>query len=96
MLTGSVPLHLADEIMACELDEGLAVLHQASGTFYVLGELESFIWNLLSRPATSAEVAAAVSDVYDAPHDQIEPDVRNFLQSMIEADLIELDAAACS
>jgi hypothetical protein len=82
--------------MACELDQGLALLHKASGTFYVLGELESFIWEMLSSPATSREVAAAVSDAYDAPYDQVERDVRNFLQSMIDADLLELDAAACS
>jgi hypothetical protein len=78
--------------MACELGEGLAILHQASGTFYILGEVETFIWNRLSRPATSGEVETAISEIFDAPPDQIERDVRTFLQSMIVADLLEADA----
>jgi hypothetical protein len=81
--------------MACELGAGLAVLHQASGTFYILGEIETFIWNRLSRPATSEQIELAISETYDATPDQIKEDVRTFLASMIGADLLESDAVCC-
>jgi hypothetical protein len=88
----NVPLRVADGIMACELGEGLALLHRESGTFYILGEVEAFIWNRLSTPATHEGVAGALKDAYDGAPQDIERDVREFLQSMLEAKLCQVDA----
>ena len=80
--------------MACPFGEGFAVLNHDSGTFFVLDEVAAFLWNELASPTTPERLSAAVGAAYDAAPDQIEGDVRNFLESMIESRLIELSAAA--
>lgn len=93
-LCGDVRLCAAAGVMACPLGEGVALLHQASGTFYTLGEIETFIWNRLSSPTTSERLAIDVGESFDAPPEQIARDVHQFLESMVDADLVELDATA--
>jgi hypothetical protein len=78
--------------MACELGEGFALLHQSSGTFYILGEIEAFIWRQLSVPGTRDDIVLAVKDAYSGAPEDIEGDVTEFLQSMLEAELFEVNA----
>ena len=87
----NVSLRVADGVMACELGDGLALLHQASGTFYVLGELESFIWKRSAAPVTPVEIANAVMSAYEAPPAEVDRDVSRFVKSMIDAGLFEID-----
>ena len=86
-------LRATDGVMACELGDGLALLHHASGTFFVLDEVGSFIWKRLVSPATTGEIAGAVQDAYDAAPEQIECDVRTFVQSMVDARLVDIVAS---
>ena len=84
-------MRAAKGVMACELDDGLALLHEASGNFYVLGEVESFIWHRLATPATTTEVTGAVKDAYDASPSEVDRDVREFVRSMVEAELFQIE-----
>lgn len=77
--------------MACELGDGLALLHEASGTFYILGDVESFIWRKLASPVTGEAVVEALKDTYDSAPEAIDRDVRAFLGSMMDADLLEVE-----
>jgi hypothetical protein len=91
-IAGDVPLRSANGVMACELGDGLALLHESSGTFYVLGEIESFIWRRTSAPATPDQITGAVRDEYDAPAEEVDRDVAGFLRELVEAKLLEIDA----
>lgn len=95
-MSANVLLRSADGVMACELGEGLALLHQASGTFYILGEIEAFIWNRLSTAATQDEVVGAVRETYDGAPDDIERDVGQFLREMLDGELLEADAVVAT
>lgn len=78
--------------MACELGDGLALLHHASGKFFVLDEVGSFIWKLLAVPVTADEVADAVKRAYDAAPEDVDRDIRDFVQSMVDTRLFEVEA----
>ena len=78
--------------MACELGDGLALLHHASGKFFVLDEVGSFIWKLLAVPTTTEEVAEAVKRTYDAAPEEVDRDIRDYVRSMIDARLFEAQA----
>lgn len=77
--------------MTCELGDGLALLHHDTGTFFVLDEVGAFIWKRLARPATADELTGAVMDAFEAPPDKVGIDVRNFIQSMVDAQLCTLE-----
>lgn len=80
------------DVMACEFGDGLAVLHHASGEFFVLDEVGSYIFKLLERPHTPGEIAIEVGRSYAAGGDVIGRDVSSFLQTMVDSRLIEIGA----
>lgn len=84
-------LRIADGVMACELGDGLALLHHDSGTFFTLDDVGSFIWTRLSAPATIGQITDAVTQRFDAQPQQIDGDVRAFVASMVEACLLQVD-----
>ena len=75
--------------MACELGDGLALLDHDSGQFFILDEVGSFIWKLLSAPATADELAEAVKRTFDAAPEAVDEDIRDFVRDMIDARLFE-------
>ena len=92
-ISAGPPLRATAGVMACELGDGLALLHHASGTFFVLDEVGSFIWRRLANPVTAEDLAEAVKEAYDAAPDQVDRDVRDFVESMVVADLIDIEAS---
>ena len=54
---------------------------------YTLNELGTLIWDLLQEGKNKQEIARAICDTYELSPEQAELDVRDFLQSLAEADL---------
>ena len=92
-LSPDAVLRASNGVMACELGEGLALLHHDSGTFFMLDEVGAFIWNMLERPATTDQITAALDGAFEVSPDDAGRDVAVFVHQMIEASLLCADRA---
>jgi hypothetical protein len=57
-------------------------------SIYTLNSVGAFIWELLSQPATLAELQDAVLDEYNADPEVINADVVRFLDEMTSIDAL--------
>ena len=55
---------------------------------FVLNELGEFIWELLPKVETEAEIVDAILKEYDAPADEIAGDVSEFLENLRKMNII--------
>lgn len=65
----------------------LSTLHRLNGT----GDT---IWKCLAAPCAVSDVVTAVCAEFDVPREAAEPDVFEFLQALLDQNLIELGTAA--
>jgi hypothetical protein len=63
-------------------------------SIYSFNGTGSSIWQLLETPKTVDELVAAVAQEYDAEHDRVEKDVKEFLGEMLSVGLAEVPASA--
>jgi hypothetical protein len=59
-------------------------------SIYSFNESGSLIWKLLENPRTLSDVVAAVAQEYDVDTQQAERDVRQFVDEMMAAGLVEV------
>lgn len=93
-LEGAV-FSINDDVMACDLDESVAILNHATGTFYTLDEVGKFIWQKLAEPITLDGLKDAVIDAYDCDPAAAGNDIRTLIEDLCEAKLIKLNVARC-
>lgn len=89
-MTGSVKA--ATGVMACELGEGMALLHHGSGTFFILDEIGSLLWKRIATPTMTTELASTVLDAYEVERDEVERDVARLIADMIDAQLVVFES----
>ena len=58
------------------------------GAIFALNDTAAFVWNRLARPATIAELAAALVTEYDVDAAQAQHDVLELLDQFTEAQVI--------
>jgi hypothetical protein len=63
-------------------------------SIYSFNGTGSSIWKLLETPKTIAELVEAVADEYDAEHDRVARDVKEFLDEMLSVGLAEVPTSA--
>jgi len=84
---------LADNTAATSLDDdAMVVLHLSNQTYFELNETGALLWEFLSEEnaATEDELVDTVVDAYPgADQEAVTEDVRAFLTSMQDADLVE-------
>lgn len=86
---------ISDDVMACDLDQTVAILNQTTGTYYTLDEVGKFIWHKLAEPITIGGLTEAVIDAYDCDPDMAANDILTLIEDLRNAKLIELSFAAC-
>jgi hypothetical protein len=59
-------------------------------SIYSFNEVGSLIWQSMESPKGFAELITIVEQEYSVAHDQAERDVKQFLQDMLSADLVEV------
>ena len=84
-----------DDVMAYDLDESVAILDQATGTFYTLDEVGRFIWQKLAEPITIDRLKDAIIDSYDCDPDIAANDIQGLIEDLQRARLIKVGVAAC-
>jgi len=63
-------------------------------SIYSFNGTGSSIWKLLETPKTIAELVEAVAEEYDAEHDRVARDVKEFLDEMLSVGLAEVPTSA--
>lgn len=81
-----------DEVVVCDLDGEMALLHMKRGVYHGLNEVGSRIWQLLEHPQSVAAIRDAILQEYNVDPAQCERDVIVVLQQMQNAELIEVKA----
>ncbi|HKV11534.1 MAG TPA: PqqD family protein [Thermoanaerobaculia bacterium] len=64
------------------------LLDMDGGEYFALDEVSGRVWDLCDGVRDVGTVIAAVSAEYDAPVDTIRADVQEFLQEMVDANLL--------
>jgi hypothetical protein len=59
-------------------------------SIYSFNEVGSLIWQSMESPKGLAELITVVEQEYSVAHDQAERDVKQFLQDMLSANLVEV------
>jgi hypothetical protein len=67
---------------------GGEVLVTAYDDVFVLTDVSADIWNLADGTRSVAEIAAAITDRYDAPAETVQKDVERFVHELAEAQLL--------
>jgi hypothetical protein len=84
-------LRVREGVMACPFGDGLALLDRASGTFFILDDVGTCIWNRLSSPASVSELSRMVESEFDAPLGVVIGDVRDFVGNLVDAELVAFE-----
>ena len=69
--------------------EGSVLLHLQTGAYHGMNPVALVIWDQIDGDHTVADLIAAVRDRVDDPPEELDRDVRAFLQSALDRDLIE-------
>lgn len=91
-MTDASEYRLAEHTASTALDDdSTVVLHLNTQTYFELNETGALLWDVLSEEdaATENDLVNAVADAYpDADRSAVTEDVRAFLTSMQDADLV--------
>jgi Coenzyme PQQ synthesis protein D (PqqD) len=79
--------------VSCPLREEAAILNMATGMYYGLDAVAAMIWQKIERPASFADVNAAILSEYDVPPALAEQDLDRFVHQLVAAGLVEIVAA---
>lgn len=78
------------ELLCCELGDGAVILDLDSGIYYGLDPVGTYVWAQIQEPKVMTDLIADLRDAYAVDPTQCEQDLRKFLVTMIERNLIEL------
>ena len=82
-----------EDLVACDLDGGAALLDLNTSTYFKLNGTASFIWEKLGeRPMNADMLADELIQVYDVDKAVCLPDIQNVLQELASAKLIAVEA----
>jgi Coenzyme PQQ synthesis protein D (PqqD) len=72
-------------------DPTVVLLNPKSGEYYTLEAVGSRVWQLCDGKSTIAEMAATLSQEFDAPSDVIEGDIVDLVKDLLNEGLVEGD-----
>jgi hypothetical protein len=81
---------VAQDQIACDLAEEVAILNTTSGIYYGLNTVGARIWKLIQEPRTVHEVRNALLEEYEVEPERCERDVLVLLQALASKGLIEI------
>jgi SAM-dependent methyltransferase len=82
-----------DDVLSQRLGEELILLNLRAGTYHVLNETGTRVWEALQRGHSFADIAAAIANDYDVSLDRATRDVAAVLGSLAEARLIRQEGS---
>ena len=77
-----------DEIISGDVDGETVMMSIEGGNYHSLNETGRRIWELLESPGTVRRIIDALKDEFDAKSEVITEEVYQFLDQLIERDII--------
>ncbi len=69
-------------LYAAPVDKDIVILNEATNNYIALDEIGREIWDLLAEPRRVGDLAAQLSEQYDATAEQIAADILPFLDEL--------------
>jgi hypothetical protein len=79
--------------VSSELGVEVVILHVKKGMYYGMDEVGVLIWKKLQASCTVSDIIASVMTEFDVDAQQCERDVLRILSELIEAQLVQVEAA---
>jgi hypothetical protein len=89
MIERSAVLRRTDDHVSAPLEECLVMMDIDAGTYYLLDDIASFVWNRLATPTPVGDLVAELCSRYDVTASRCEADVLPFLTQLHEKGLVQ-------
>jgi len=94
LISASSTIRIRDQIIAAQLEDGTVALNVASGEYYNLNPMASWIWGKLGEQQQAESLLNALLETYDVDRERGWRDLTRFIQQMDDAGLILVQDAA--
>lgn len=88
MLAPESRLRHRDRVLTQRAAGTLVLLDLDGGQYYTLDEVSSRVWDLCDGEMGFEAIVAAIGEEFDAPLETIRGDVEEFLQEMVDENLL--------
>lgn len=85
-----------EEVVACDLDDGRALLDLRKSKYYKLNNTGALVWEWLEEGATIDTLAEKMMEQFSVEDAQCRADINGILSSFLDAGLIEQSGAKAS
>ena len=85
-------LIVADTVFAQMVDDEMVLLDTESGEYFGLDGTGAVIWQHMGENESLREVYEAMLEMYDVKPEQLENDIITFVQKLLDAGLVQLQA----
>ena len=86
-------ISVTKEAVHCDVEDEVVILGLKDGVYYGLNPVGAFIWSLIQKPKTVAEIRDAVLEEYDVKKEVCENDLMELLTELSDKGLIEVEDA---
>ncbi len=83
----------SEQVVACQLAEGAALLDMTTNTYYSLNDVGAEIWSGLAAPKQVHQLSAIVRAKFDVGDADVESDILDVLADMDQAGLVSISHA---
>ena len=84
-------ISVTKEAVHCDVEDEVVILGLKDGVYYGLNPVGAFIWSLIQKPKTVAEIRDAVLEEYDVKKEVCENDLMELLTELSDKGLIEIE-----
>ena len=91
LLTPSAVVSRSEELVSAPIGDELAMMDVDTGSYYMLDDIGTFVWEAISGPTRVADVLVRVREQYDVSAERCEADVLALLESLREKGLLSAD-----
>lgn len=75
-------------VLSTEIDGETVILALDAGVYHSLEGVAARIWELLESPSTVDEMASLIASQYGVPVEQCQPDIQEFFDDLLRAELV--------
>jgi len=90
-ISDSSVISITKEAVHCDVEDEVVILGLKDGVYYGLNPVGAFIWNLIQKPKTVAEIRDTVLEEYDVEKEVCEKDLMELLRELLDKELIEVE-----
>lgn len=84
----------AENVVACELEGGKALLDLSTSNYYKLNETAALVWEWIGAGATVSSLVERMMDSYDVSQDECTADVEAIIADFRDSGLVEAGGAS--